>query len=58
VGLGIVATAIVQLVYLGHGDQGLAANLSTAALFSIVGGIVTIAWLGIDRIRNRNHSSA
>ncbi len=43
-GLGVLATAIVQVGYLGHGDQGLAANLLMAFLFSLVGGIVTLAW--------------
>lgn len=43
-GLGVLATAIVQVGYLGHGDQGLAANLLMAFLFSLVGGIVTVAW--------------
>jgi len=43
-GLGVLATAIVQVGYLGHGDQGLAANLLLAFLFSLVGAIVTVAW--------------
>jgi hypothetical protein len=38
---GILATAIVQVPYLGHGDAGLVANLSMALLFSGLGGVVS-----------------
>lgn len=48
-GCGILATAIVQLAYLGHGDAGLVANLQMATLFSIVGGLVATMWLGVSR---------
>ena len=46
---GTLATAIVQLGYLGHGDQGLAANIKMALLFSAVGGLVTLVWLVMAR---------
>ena len=42
---GMLGCAIVQLGYLGHGDQGLAANIMMALLFSAVGGVVTLMWL-------------
>ena len=42
---GMLGCAIVQLGYLGHGDQGLAANIMMALLFSAVGGVVTLVWL-------------
>jgi hypothetical protein len=41
---GILATALVQLPYLGHGNVGLAANISMALAFCAVGGVVTIVW--------------
>jgi hypothetical protein len=44
VGRGVFGTALVQLAYLGHGDQGLLANLQMALLFSAIGGLVTMAW--------------
>ena len=47
---GILATAIIQVPYLGHGDQGLAANIMMALLFSAAGGVVTILWLMTARI--------
>lgn len=53
VGLGALATAIVQIGYLGHGDLGLWANLKMAGLFSIVGGIVTGPWLAAARAWSR-----
>src|SRR6476660_6718391 len=43
-GLGVLATAIVQVGYFGPGDQGLAAKLLVAFLVSVVGGIVPAAW--------------
>ena len=46
---GMLGTAIVQVGYLGHGDAGLAANLGMALMFSVFGGLVTIAWLLIGR---------
>ncbi len=45
----MLGCAIVQLGYLGHGDQGLAANIMVAALFSAVGGVVTLMWLVMVR---------
>ena len=48
-GWGILASFIVQLAYLGHGDLGLAANLKTALLFSASGGLVTLVWLVMAR---------
>ena len=49
VGWGMLATAGVQVLYLGHGDAGLAANTKMALLFTVIGGIVTTAWLPIAR---------
>ena len=47
--LGMLGCAMVQLGYLGHGDQGLAANIMVAVLFSAVGGVVTLVWLVMTR---------
>ena len=47
--LGTIGTALVQLAYLGHGDQGLLDNLRMALLFSVIGGLVTMAWHGTTR---------
>ena len=44
-----VATAIVQVGYLNHGDAGLIANLQMALLFSTFGAPIAIAWLLIAR---------
>jgi hypothetical protein len=41
---GILATALMQLPYLGHGNVGLAANVHMALTFCAVGGVVTISW--------------
>lgn len=49
VGWGILATAVVQVLYLGHGDQGLAANAGMALLFCAVGGLVTTVGLAALR---------
>jgi hypothetical protein len=49
VGWGVLATAIVQLAYLGHGDQGLLANVKMALLFSACGGAVTLVWFVFAR---------
>jgi lysylphosphatidylglycerol synthetase-like protein (DUF2156 family) len=46
---GVIATALVQLAYLGHGDQGFTANLGMAALFSAIGGVVAAGWLALAR---------
>ena len=48
-GLGVLATALVQILYLGHGDMGLLKNIQMALMFSVVGGIVTIAHWPITR---------
>ena len=48
-GLGILATALVQILYLGHGDMGLLKNIQMALMFSVVGGVVTIALWSIAR---------
>ena len=48
-GWGVLATAIVQMAYLGHGDAGLAANLKMALFFSVIGGAITVVWLLIAR---------
>ena len=50
-GRGVLATAVVQLAYLGHGDQGLVANLGVAALFTAIGGFVTCSWFIVARRR-------
>jgi hypothetical protein len=52
-GLGVIGTAIVQLPYLGHGDQGLLLNLFLAFQFSLVGGIVTLVWHQTTRLWSR-----
>ena len=44
VGWGVLATAMVQILYLGHGDAGLVANLGQALMISVGGGLVTAAW--------------
>ena len=49
VGWGSFATASVQVLYLGHGDAGLAANAMMALLFTAFGGVVTVAWLATAR---------
>lgn len=46
---GVLATAAVQITYLGHGDQGLVKNLGVAALFSAIGGVVAATWLALAR---------
>ena len=46
---GALATAIAKLPYLGHGDQGLAANIPIALLFAACGGVVTLACHAISR---------
>jgi hypothetical protein len=53
VGWGILATAAVQMLYLGHGDQGLAANAGMALLFCAVGGLVSAVWLAALRAWSR-----
>jgi hypothetical protein len=54
---GILASAIVQLPYLGHGDSGLAANIQMAMLFCAFGGLVTLAWLVMARWSSHQRSS-
>ena len=49
IGWGALGSAIVQLAYLGHGDQGLAANIKMALLFCAFGGVVTMGWLVMAR---------
>ena len=49
VGWGMLATAIVQVFYLGHGDAGLLSNLAQAAMFSVGGGLVTLVWCWFAR---------
>ena len=56
VGSGILGCAIVQVAYLGHGDQGLAANIQVALLFSGFGGLVTMVWLVMARGWSRRSS--
>jgi hypothetical protein len=57
IGWGVVSSAIVQLGYLGHGDQGLAANIWDALIFCALGGAVTAAWLALARTWSRRRSS-
>ena len=54
---GILANAIVQMPYLGHGDQSLAANIQMALLFCAFGGLVTLAWLVMARWSSHRRSS-
>ena len=54
---GILATALVQLPYLGHWDVGLAANINMALASCAVGGVVTIAWLAMMRRWSHRRSS-
>ena len=46
---GTLATAIVQVAYLGHGDAGLVANIQMALVFCAVGGVIAVAWLVLAR---------
>jgi hypothetical protein len=46
---GVLATAIVQVLYLGHGDAGLAANIQMALVLSAFGGVMAGTWLLITR---------
>lgn len=46
---GVLGSGIVQLAYLGHGDQGLAANIQMALLFCVLGGVVTMVWRAVAR---------
>jgi hypothetical protein len=58
--LGFVGSAIVQLVYLGHGDAGLAANIGMALVFCAFGGFISVIWLFLQRRRfysRKLHSS-
>lgn len=41
---GVVASAIGQIFYLNHGDQGLLANIQLALVFAAFGGVVTTIW--------------
>jgi len=56
-GLGILATALVQVAFLGHGDQGLLANLQMAGAFSLIGGLVTIVWQVLGRVGSQRRPS-
>jgi hypothetical protein len=49
-GLGVLGTGLVQLAYLGHGDQGLTANLLMASAIALVGGLVTMGWYATTRL--------
>jgi hypothetical protein len=48
-GWGTLGSAIAQLPYLGHGDQGLVANLQLAALLAMVGGVLATVWLAVNK---------
>lgn len=55
-GWGTLASAVAQIPYLGHGDQGLVANIKIALLFSAIGGLVMLAWLALARGWSRRRS--
>ena len=57
-GWGILGTAIVQTAYLGHGDQGLAANSMMALVFSVLGGGITLLWFVIAQRWSRRRAAA
>lgn len=46
---GTLATAIVQLAYLNHGDAGLSANIQLALVLAVFGGVMAGTWLLIAR---------
>ena len=46
---GLLGTVIVQVAYLDHGDQGLAANIQLALVFCVFGGLIAMAWLKASR---------
>ncbi len=48
--LGLLSCAAAQVPYLGHGDQGIAANSQMALLFTAFGGMVTAVWFAASRI--------
>ncbi len=48
---GALATAAVQVPYLGHGDAGLAANLLMALQVTIAGVVITALWWLLARKR-------
>ena len=54
---GLLATAVVQLGYLGHGDAGLAANIQMALAFCGFGGVIAVAWLLIAQRWSHWHSA-
>lgn len=56
-GWGLLATAIVQLAYLNHGDRGVLANVPQAILYAAVGGLVAMLWLALGRTWTRFRSS-
>jgi len=57
--VGFVSSFIGQIAFLGHGDQGLLANIQMALLFSAFGSIVAIAWFVVSRAWSpRNHQAS
>ena len=48
---GLAGTAVAQVPYLGHGDQGLLANIGMALVFSAFGGCVAMLWQVLARAR-------
>jgi len=57
-GWGTLGSAIAQLPFLGHGDQGLVANLQLAALLAVVGGVLATVWLAVNRRWTRRRDAA
>jgi hypothetical protein len=44
VALGFLGSALAQVPFLGHGDNGLLANVFLALMFAVIGGLVTLVW--------------
>lgn len=48
---GFAGSALAQVPYLGHGDQGLLPNLWMAGVFAMFGAVCALTWLALDRWR-------
>jgi len=48
--VGFASSFIGQLAFLGHGDQGLVANIQLALVFSAFGSLVAIGWFLASRM--------